>query len=206
MFSVGVPGIALQVGTTFTSVYGDIHLKISLNGTRDLTAKEYRGIVRAARRRLHEIINDNKARSTVALLSPDEPQFVPQHKPADATWVVCFWMTPPAGKSGSYDDDNATEVRNDEAAADLSFTRGRAVMALRLPFSNTNVQDIKAALKAERRSEAAGVWMPKPWALWVVWDHRAVAGVLGRLRKAGHHLLWIKRDGFPPAPPIEDSL
>jgi hypothetical protein len=63
---------------------------------------------------------------------------------------------------------------------------------------------VKKALKAERRTEAAGAWMPKPWALWCVWDMRAVAGVLGRIREAGYRIEWVNRGGFPSAPPIAE--
>ena len=196
-----VPGVALQVGTTYASTYGDIHLKISLNGSTSIDASTYRKIVRASRRRLHEIINGNRAQGTIGMLSPDEPQFIPQHKPHDAKWVVCFWIRPGGGSGYGEEEDGGGDGAG---MVTMKHTSGRPVMALRLSYSAGNVQAIKALLKKERRTEAAGVWMPKPWALWAVWDWRAVAGVLGGLRQAGYHLMWVARDGFPPAPPIEE--
>lgn len=44
--------------------------------------------------------------------------------------------------------------------------------------------------------------------VWWISTTSATSGysrILGRLRALGYHLRWVQRDGFPPAPPVEEA-
>lgn len=176
--------VLAAAGTTMPSVGGvnSFSVHVELKAEHPLTAQGYRRVMAQVFRALVRQQEENAAWIALkALGGDDRVERLPWSRPHVGE-VHAFWMKRP------------------------DYTQ--PVLALRSHFNNKNVlksvfDTVHANIAAHSSDVAHSGWdvEAKLWWLASSFDY---ARVLGLFRQRGFRLKWTDREGFPPAPPIQE--
>jgi len=181
----GLPGGAVCAAGTNYPAAGKSAYTVYLELAQPLEHREARRLMERIYRAVLDHAQENSARvGAVALGAEDSPADLPFVKPLKRT-AYAFW----------------------------AFVPDRSCPGLALAF-RTHF-DMKDRLKEQfnaiwghtpaKESLVRTGWWPEAKVWWIYAEH-AYSKLLGRLREQGFKLIWIQREGFPPAPPVEEEV